>query len=667
MVSFIQLIKTHTAKPKQATRKDDFLYGSGTTKRAMLAEEARLERVLTDEAIQSRLKQEVIDSIDKVRVVTLPVAETHTAAPTKWQWDPDQQKAIDEVPLLKHANIIGRAGCGKTTLLRAILEKVIQGMEVIDWRRNKRNGVAMPRPIELPPVAIISFTGRAVDQARSKLPGWLSQLCMTGHSLLGFYPEYYETDEGKNSRRFVPFFHAQNKLKLKALFIDEAGMVDTNFWALILAALPSDCRIYTFGDLNQLQPVQGKPILGFTLLKWPTYELKTLHRNAGPIAVGAHEILNGRIPKFDKKQLFHFPLDGGSEKARSQFLGQLLHAEEKGIWNKYKDVALVPQNVGPLGQIELNERLMIPLNPPKKDSELGITVNPRVTIDGGITKPILAVGDRIMLLANDNDRQLFNGMTGVVVNIAPNPAYKSTGNMYGTATHVELSEEDMEDLFSIAEIEADEGEVESEDTKQRPASHVLTVRFDTSSSDIARIEEDIEVLEMRQADAIRSYDGITRWEYTDHKGKTVKETMHINQIVRELQEKHVELSKARAGFREVEYSTRGHYKNLTISYARTGHKSQGGEHECVFILLHSANSKMLTRELLYTMWTRAKKIVVLCCNSRGLQLALQRQAIKGNTLVEKIEHFRKMYHVENSDDSRVYIPEAVRLDQEAAE
>lgn len=52
-------------------------------------------------------------------------------------------------------------------------------------------------------------------------------------------------------------------------------------------------------------------------------------------------------------------------------------------------------------------------------------------------------------------------------------------------------------------------------------------------------------------------------------------------------------------------------RDLHTAYAITGHKSQGSQYECVILPLSSAHSKMYSRTLLYTMWTRTKSNLFL--------------------------------------------------------
>jgi ATP-dependent exoDNAse (exonuclease V) alpha subunit len=49
---------------------------------------------------------------------------------------------------------------------------------------------------------------------------------------------------------------------------------------------------------------------------------------------------------------------------------------------------------------------------------------------------------------------------------------------------------------------------------------------------------------------------------------------------------------------------------------------------------------MLSRELLYTGITRAKKELLIICEPTSLQKGIQNARIKGETLAEKAEYFK---------------------------
>jgi exodeoxyribonuclease V alpha subunit len=65
--------------------------------------------------------------------------------------------------------------------------------------------------------------------------------------------------------------------------------------------------------------------------------------------------------------------------------------------------------------------------------------------------------------------------------------------------------------------------------------------------------------------------------------------------------------------------------DLTLAYACTVHKSQGSEYAAVVIPLLTAHFMMLSKNLLYTAVTRGRRLVVLVCDPRALELALSRR------------------------------------------
>ena len=75
------------------------------------------------------------------------------------------------------------------------------------------------------------------------------------------------------------------------------------------------------------------------------------------------------------------------------------------------------------------------------------------------------------------------------------------------------------------------------------------------------------------------------------------------------------------GERDVTYE-RGALDDLVLAYACTIHKSQGSEYPAVVIPLSSSHFVMLAKNLVYTAVTRGRKLVVLVCEPRALQLAL---------------------------------------------
>jgi exodeoxyribonuclease V alpha subunit len=66
----------------------------------------------------------------------------------------------------------------------------------------------------------------------------------------------------------------------------------------------------------------------------------------------------------------------------------------------------------------------------------------------------------------------------------------------------------------------------------------------------------------------------------------------------------------------------GDLDDLTLAYACTVHKSQGSEYPAVVVPLLTTHFVMLSRNLLYTAVTRGRRLVVLVCDPRALEIAL---------------------------------------------
>lgn len=75
---------------------------------------------------------------------------------------------------------------------------------------------------------------------------------------------------------------------------------------------------------------------------------------------------------------------------------------------------------------------------------------------------------------------------------------------------------------------------------------------------------------------------------------------------------------------------REYVSQLQLCFATTVHKSQGSEFPCVVAPVHSTNSYMLSRPLLYTAVTRGQRFVYLVGDKKGL-----RRAIKNDDVIKR--------------------------------
>lgn len=78
---------------------------------------------------------------------------------------------------------------------------------------------------------------------------------------------------------------------------------------------------------------------------------------------------------------------------------------------------------------------------------------------------------------------------------------------------------------------------------------------------------------------------------------------------------------------------------LQLAYALTIHRTQGSEFPWTIVVCHSTHSFILSRQLLYTAITRAKRGVVLVGDRKGLERAIgnRRAEQRNTTLVERLE------------------------------
>ena len=80
---------------------------------------------------------------------------------------------------------------------------------------------------------------------------------------------------------------------------------------------------------------------------------------------------------------------------------------------------------------------------------------------------------------------------------------------------------------------------------------------------------------------------------------------------------------------------------LALAYAMTVHKSQGSEYPCVILVMHSTHYPMLQRNLLYTAFTRAKRLLVVVGTQKALAIATRNDAIRRrfSRLAERLTGF----------------------------
>ncbi|MGP1599389.1 SF1B family DNA helicase RecD2 [Peptoanaerobacter stomatis] len=81
---------------------------------------------------------------------------------------------------------------------------------------------------------------------------------------------------------------------------------------------------------------------------------------------------------------------------------------------------------------------------------------------------------------------------------------------------------------------------------------------------------------------------------------------------------------------------------LEHSFALTVHKSQGSEYPCVILPIHSVAPMLMTRKILYTAITRAKKLLIIISNNSNIKKMVENiyEEERNSTLMQKLKMFK---------------------------
>jgi exodeoxyribonuclease V alpha subunit len=269
--------------------------------------------------------------------------------------------------------LTGGPGTGKTTAIQALIGILEAGKK---------------------PYALASPTGRAAK----RLSEATGRPASTIHRLLGFSPA-----EG--------FKHnAENPLPINLLVVDEASMLDLMLAHNLLKALTPGTHLLLVGDVDQLPSVGAGDVLRDVIRSGiaPVSRLKTIFRQAAgsQIITNAHRINQGESPIFSKESLdfFLFPAETGEEAADWVVDVVTQRIPQKFGLDPRRDIqVLAPMYRGPAGVNALNERLQVVLNPPAPQKQ-----------EKNLFGQTLRVGDKVMQVQNDYDKEVFNGDIGLI-------------------------------------------------------------------------------------------------------------------------------------------------------------------------------------------------------------------------------------------------------------
>ncbi len=277
--------------------------------------------------------------------------------------------------------LTGGPGVGKTTLIKILLKVFLK----------QDKSVAMAAP-----------TGRAAKRM-SESTGHMAK---TIHRLLEYDP-------------FTQTFgyHQQLPLPYDVIIIDESSMLDVPLCASIVQALKEDSQIIFVGDVDQLSAVGPGDVLKSFIQsgKIPYFALKTIFRQAASsqIIVNAHRVNEGLMPHVDKNEARDFFLiRSHNPQEQQQKIVDLIVTSlpARFGFSPLEDIQLLtPMNGGPLGVDNLNILLQEKLNPPAQSK-------PEMKHNHFV----LRVGDKVIQIVNNYEKNVFNGDVGKVQKIDNN-------------------------------------------------------------------------------------------------------------------------------------------------------------------------------------------------------------------------------------------------------
>jgi exodeoxyribonuclease V alpha subunit len=290
-----------------------------------------------------------------------------------------QRAAIREALTQKLLVLTGGPGTGKTTIVRAVIDVfVAKALRVL----------------------LCAPTGRAAK----RLAESTGHEARTIHRLLEFDPALGGFRRGR-----------ENPLDVDLLVVDETSMVDVVLMNRLLQAVPPWACVVLVGDVDQLPSVGAGAVLT-DLIDSGTVavaRLTEIHRQAGTswIVRAAHAVNRGELPESAPAGGtgdFYF-IEAHDPAAIIGLIKQMVtdRIPRRFALDPFRDVqVLTPQVKTELGVVNLNRELQATLNP----GGPGVPEVKRYDTT-------FRVGDKVMQIQNNYNREVFNGDIGRVIAI----------------------------------------------------------------------------------------------------------------------------------------------------------------------------------------------------------------------------------------------------------
>jgi len=274
--------------------------------------------------------------------------------------------------------ITGGPGTGKTTIINGI----IQVHKTLGHR-----------------ILLTAPTGRAAKRI-TEATGYEAK---TIHRLLEYRP-------GQDA---VFKKNEENPLDADIVIVDEVSMVDIMLMHHFLKAIPDGATVVFVGDVDQLPSVGPGTVLRDMIASGvlPTVRLNEIFRQSthSMIVINAHRINNGQMPIFKadtvhSQDCFFFPIHDPETVVHKVITLCTKEMPERYGYDPVDDIqVLTPMHRGVVGVTNLNLILQKTLNPSQEEPLRG-------------TKH-MRVGDKVMQIRNNYDKDVYNGDTGRIVEI----------------------------------------------------------------------------------------------------------------------------------------------------------------------------------------------------------------------------------------------------------
>jgi exodeoxyribonuclease V alpha subunit len=281
-----------------------------------------------------------------------------------------QREAVRTALSHKVTVLTGGPGTGKTVTVRTIIAAL-----------DAMNGT----------YALCAPTGRAAK----RLSEATGRPAKTVHRLLEYSPsEGFRRDD-------------RNPLNVDCLVVDEASMLDLLLTNHLLKAVDPSTHVLFVGDIDQLPSVGAGDVLNDIIAsgRAQVIRLTEIFRQAANsgIVVNAHRINEGQRPILNEFGDFYFFSKEDPQEAAELLIDIVKHRIPRkfGLDPLDEIQVLAPMYRGACGVASLNEGLQESLNPPASGKG-----------ERRLHGRSFRVGDKVMQVVNDYDREVYNGDIG---------------------------------------------------------------------------------------------------------------------------------------------------------------------------------------------------------------------------------------------------------------